>query len=70
MVEADPHRAQFDVLFSKSGLTLSPDRQEVLFRCYLEVTQWGRLIRSWPSEPADEPANAFRVRTIPPGNMQ
>ena len=60
----DPIGTEFAALLARSGLVFPEDRQQVLLRCYREVRHWAEVIRKWEKTPADEPANAYDIRTV------
>jgi hypothetical protein len=60
----DPVEMEFSVLLERSGLVFPKERQQVLLRCYRAVRIWAEVIRMWEKTPADEPANAYDIRTV------
>jgi hypothetical protein len=60
----DPVETEFAALLARSGLVFPKDRQQVLLRCYREVRNWAEVIRQYEKTPADEPANAYDIRSV------
>lgn len=64
IIEPDTTDVEADVLITRAGLVVPPERRAAIIAGYRELRAMAALLREAGLEPADEPANIYAFDPI------